>query len=49
MRGARIVAVHGVHRAKALKGGLDGWLAVESLSPLGLTAATGIVLGSEAG
>jgi membrane protein DedA with SNARE-associated domain/rhodanese-related sulfurtransferase len=49
VRGARILAEHGVHRAKALKGGLEAWLAVESLSPLGLTAATGVVLGSEAG
>jgi membrane protein DedA with SNARE-associated domain/rhodanese-related sulfurtransferase len=49
VRGVRVLAEHGVHRARALKGGLDAWRAVESLSPLGLTAATGIMLGPEAG
>jgi membrane protein DedA with SNARE-associated domain/rhodanese-related sulfurtransferase len=49
VRGARILAEHGVHRVKALKGGLDAWRAADSQSPLGLTAATGVTLGPEAG
>ena len=35
LRGVRILADLGHHRARALHGGLDAWLEVEALSPLG--------------
>ncbi len=35
LRGVRILADHGVHRSRALIGGLDAWLEIESVSPLG--------------
>ena len=35
LRGVRILADHGHHRARALHGGLDAWLEVEAVSPLG--------------
>jgi len=35
LRGVRILADLGHHRARALNGGLDAWLEVEALSPLG--------------
>jgi membrane protein DedA with SNARE-associated domain/rhodanese-related sulfurtransferase len=34
VHGARLLAEHGVHRTRALKGGLDAWLEVETASPL---------------
>ena len=35
LRGVRILADHGHHRAWALHGGLDAWLEIEAVSPLG--------------
>jgi len=35
LRGVRILADHGHHRARALHGGLDAWLEIEAVSPLG--------------
>ncbi|MEO5686531.1 MAG: DedA family protein/thiosulfate sulfurtransferase GlpE [Burkholderiaceae bacterium] len=35
LRGVRILADLGHHRARALHGGLDAWLEIESVSPLG--------------
>ena len=35
LRGVRILADHGHHRARALRGGLDAWLEIEAVSPLG--------------
>jgi membrane protein DedA with SNARE-associated domain/rhodanese-related sulfurtransferase len=35
LRGVRILADQGHHRARALHGGLDAWLEVEAVSPLG--------------
>ena len=40
LRGVRILAELGHHRARALHGGLDAWLEVEALSPLGQLPAT---------
>jgi rhodanese-related sulfurtransferase len=34
VRGARLLAEHGVHRTRALKGGLDAWLEIDAASPL---------------
>ena len=39
VRGARTLAAQGVHRVRALKGGLQAWLDAEAVSPLGLGAA----------
>ena len=54
LRGVRILADHGHHRARALHGGLDAWLEVEAVSPLGQLPAglepgalPAVVLGSE--
>jgi rhodanese-related sulfurtransferase len=35
LRGVRILADHGHHRARALRGGLDAWIEIEAVSPLG--------------
>ncbi|HEY9027186.1 MAG TPA: VTT domain-containing protein [Burkholderiaceae bacterium] len=35
LRGVRILAEHGHHRARALRGGLDAWIEIEAVSPLG--------------
>jgi membrane protein DedA with SNARE-associated domain/rhodanese-related sulfurtransferase len=35
VRGARILGEHGLHRIRALKGGLDAWMEIEAASPLG--------------
>jgi membrane protein DedA with SNARE-associated domain/rhodanese-related sulfurtransferase len=35
LRGVRILADHGLHRSRALVGGLDAWIEIESVSPLG--------------
>ena len=35
LRGVRILADRGHHRARALHGGLDAWLEIEAVSPLG--------------
>jgi len=35
LRGVRILAEHGHHRARALRGGLDAWIEIEAASPLG--------------
>jgi len=35
VRGARILGEHGLHRTRALRGGLDAWLEIEAASPLG--------------
>ena len=40
LRGVRILAELGHHRARALHGGLDAWIEIESLSPLGQEPAT---------
>ena len=40
LRGVRILADLGHHRARALHGGLDAWLEIESVSPLGQLPAT---------
>ena len=40
LRGVRILAELGHHRARALHGGLDSWLEVEALSPLGQLPAS---------
>jgi rhodanese-related sulfurtransferase len=40
LRGVRILAELGHHRARALDGGLDAWLEVEALSPLGQLPAS---------
>jgi membrane protein DedA with SNARE-associated domain/rhodanese-related sulfurtransferase len=40
LRGVRILADLGHHRARALHGGLDSWLEVEALSPLGQLPAS---------
>ena len=37
VRGARILGEHGLHRARALKGGLEAWIDIETTSPLGQT------------
>jgi membrane protein DedA with SNARE-associated domain/rhodanese-related sulfurtransferase len=47
LRGVRILAELGHHRARALTGGLDAWLEIESVSPLGQSATSPIVFGSE--
>jgi membrane protein DedA with SNARE-associated domain/rhodanese-related sulfurtransferase len=40
LRGVRILADLGHHRARALHGGLDAWLEIESVSPLGQLPAS---------
>jgi len=35
----RILADHGLHRARALRGGLDAWLEIEAATPLVAPAA----------
>jgi membrane protein DedA with SNARE-associated domain/rhodanese-related sulfurtransferase len=35
LRGARLLHEHGLHRARALTGGLDAWIEIEEQSPLG--------------
>ncbi len=40
LRGVRILADLGHHRARALHGGLDAWLEIEAVSPLGQLPAT---------
>ena len=47
LRGVRLLAEQGHHRVRALQGGLDAWLEIESVSPLGQRATSPIVLGSE--
>ena len=56
LRGVRILAELGHHRARALHGGLDAWIEVEALSPLGQLPASldqspmsPIAFGSETG
>ena len=56
LRGVRILADLGHHRARALHGGLDAWIEVEALSPLGQLPASldqspmaPIAFGSETG
>jgi len=39
LRGVRILADHGLHRARALRGGLDAWLEVAAAAPLAELAA----------
>ena len=39
LRGVRILAELGHHRARALHGGLDAWIEIEEVSPLGQAAA----------
>ena len=39
LRGVRILADHGLHRARALRGGLDAWLEIEAATPLVAPAA----------
>lgn len=34
LRGVRILADHGLHRSRALVGGLDAWMAIDAASPL---------------
>jgi hypothetical protein len=40
LRGVRILADLGHHRTRALHGGLDAWLEIEAVSPLGQLPAT---------
>ena len=40
LRGVRILADHGHHRARALHGGLDAWMEIEAVSPLGQLPAS---------
>ena len=47
LRGVRILAELGHHRARALKGGLEAWLEIESVSPLGQRPTSPIAFGSE--
>jgi membrane protein DedA with SNARE-associated domain/rhodanese-related sulfurtransferase len=47
LRGVRILAEHGHHRARALVGGLDAWIEIESVSPLGQMPTSPIAFGSE--
>jgi membrane protein DedA with SNARE-associated domain/rhodanese-related sulfurtransferase len=47
LRGVRILAEHGHHRARALSGGLDAWIEIETASPLGQMATAPIAFGSE--
>jgi hypothetical protein len=35
VRGARILGEHGLHRTRALRGGLDAWIEIEAATPLG--------------
>jgi rhodanese-related sulfurtransferase len=49
LRGVRILADHGLHRSRALVGGLDAWLELEAVSPLdaaGDEAATASAAGA---
>ena len=39
LRGVRILADHGLHRSRALVGGLDAWIEIEEVSPLGQGSA----------
>ena len=47
LRGVRILAEHGHHRARALSGGLDAWIEIESASPLGQAASPAVAFGAE--
>jgi membrane protein DedA with SNARE-associated domain/rhodanese-related sulfurtransferase len=40
LRGVRILADLGLHRSRALVGGLDAWIEIEAVSPLGQGAAS---------
>jgi membrane protein DedA with SNARE-associated domain/rhodanese-related sulfurtransferase len=49
VRGARILGEHGLHRTRALRGGLYAWLEIEAASPLaGAEAMPGAALNAEA-
>jgi rhodanese-related sulfurtransferase len=48
LRGARLLHEHGLHRARALTGGLDAWIEIEEHSPLGQPPVATIVLDPEA-
>ena len=47
LRGARVLHDHGLHRARALTGGLDAWIEIEEHSPLGQMPISPIAFGSE--
>ncbi len=47
LRGARILGEQGLHRARALEGGLDAWLEIEAVSPLGQIPTSAIAFGSD--
>jgi rhodanese-related sulfurtransferase len=44
LRGVRILADLGLHRSRALVGGLDAWIEIESVSPLGQAASAPIAV-----
>jgi membrane protein DedA with SNARE-associated domain/rhodanese-related sulfurtransferase len=47
LRGARLLHEHGLHRARALTGGLDAWIEIEEHSPLGPLPVAPIGLGPQ--
>jgi membrane protein DedA with SNARE-associated domain/rhodanese-related sulfurtransferase len=47
LRGARLLHEHGLHRARALTGGLDAWIEIEEHSPLGQAPTPPIAFGAE--